>query len=322
MRRAIWVVGVAVASGVLSAGFGTRESSAQGEAKYIGPVLCSACHKNTHPDVFASSEETAHANAMWSVEDANATRKVVADFAAGAPFSRDDVAYVLGLGREYQAFLDSDLKLLPGEWSVEESKWVDREAVDASRDWLGGHTTGFDPETKKWVALGVTCEACHGPGSLHTGSQDKMGTTVRPQELEPARRAMICGQCHAQGSSKDGSLRFPAGYRPGGDLGECFVLEQQVPDGARNSQYNELVQGGGDHVGAGVVCTACHNPHGQGAEGAPAQLRSPTNQLCLQEGCHAGTLPEKQHPEAILEKMSCSACHMPKGKHAFVSPGK
>ncbi|NIQ98944.1 MAG: hypothetical protein GTN78_01895 [Gemmatimonadales bacterium] len=133
---------------------------------------------------------------------------------------------------------------------------------------------------------------------------------------------MVCGQCHSRGRSADGKYAFPLGYQPGADLGELYTLDRQHPEGARNSQYNDLALGGGKHLGEGVVCIVCHDPHGRGAEDPPAQLKAKPNQLCRQGGCHDGELPEKQHPPAVLETVSCSMCHMPKGKHTFVSPGK
>ncbi|NIM05241.1 MAG: hypothetical protein GTO55_04025 [Armatimonadetes bacterium] len=294
---------------------------AQSEAKYMGPKMCIACHKATHADIIAASSKTAHSNAMWKIGDEGDGRRIVADFSKEAPFSREEVAYVLGTGRKYQSFLDKDLNLLPGEWIVKDKAWRARESVDAAKDCVGCHTTGFDPAARKWAALGVTCEMCHGPGSVHMSAKDKKASIVRPQELDPQERAMICGQCHAVGKSKDGTYTFPHSYRPGEDLGQFFTLATEILKEAVNSQYNEFVHGGGKHLAAGTTCSTCHNPHGS-TEGVQAQLRQPVNQLCLQEGCHGGKLAGSQHSEKTLKMMSCTICHLPGGKHTFKAPKK
>ncbi len=317
LRRVSWLALLLVSVG-LCADLRTT-GKAESAAKYLGSKLCTACHRATHPEVIASWPESAHARAMWAVGSEDQTHKIVGDFAQSPGFTKGEVAYVLGTGRKYQAYLDSGLKVLPAEWVVKDQAWRPREPVDAAHDCLGCHTTGFDPETRKWAALGVGCEMCHGAGSNHAGASDKKSSIVRPEELEAPRRAMVCGQCHAQGKSRDGCCTFPAGFRPGDDLEKFFVIASEVPQGGMNSQYNEMVHGGGKHIGAGTVCTTCHDPHGT-VEGLPMQLREPTNQLCLREGCHGGKLTGPQHDEKALASISCAMCHMPGGKHTFVSP--
>ncbi len=318
VRTAVWTVSLVLLLGVvlsMPAGWSPRaDAAAQGE--YSGPKMCAACHRGTHPEVLSAQAESAHAGAMWRIEEQDEKHRLLADFSSNPPFSKDEIAYVLGTGRKYQSYLTADLRVLPAEWSVEKSSWRPREAVDATRDCLGCHTTGFDPQAKEWVALGVTCEMCHGPGKAHVGSQDKNASIVRPGSLTPERRAMICGQCHASGKSKDGAFAFPVGYRPGDDLNAYFVLEATVEADVVNSQYNELVQGS-KHLAAGTVCTTCHEAHGPSGS-LPSQLTAPINDLCL--GCHGGELVGPQHDPAALKSVTCAACHMPGGKHIFALP--
>jgi predicted CXXCH cytochrome family protein len=287
------------------------------EVKYSGPKLCLACHKGMHPEVIEAVGRSAHQQAMWKIEDQDADHVVLGDFSGSPPFPKEKIAYVLGVGRKYQSYLDADLRVLPAEWLVAEKAWRPREAVDATRDCLGCHTTGFDPDTKKWAALGVTCEMCHGPGSGHVGSKDKLGSIVRPQTLTPAARAMICGQCHGTGQSKDGAFAYPRGYRPGDDLNTFFALSTELPADGRNSQYNQLLQS--KHLAAGTTCTTCHNPHGPTGE-VPSQLKLPLNDLCLSEGCHGGKLSGAQHQPEALKTVTCNTCHMPGKSHTFTAP--
>lgn len=317
MRHCIVVCALAVAMLFGSALQTPRLNAFAASEKYLGPKLCTACHKGAHPDVIEAVSGSSHGRAMWKIEEEDADHPVVADFSGDPPFPKDRIAYVLGVGRVYQAYLDADLRVLPAEWRVKERAWRAREAVDATSDCLGCHTTGFDPDTKKWAALGVTCEMCHGPGSAHTGAKDKLASIVRPETLTPERRAMICGQCHSSGESKDGGFAFPVGYRPGDDLEECFVLQADLPPDTVNSQYNELRQG--KHLAAGTVCTTCHDPHGP-VNGSASQLKAPVNDLCLSADCHGGKLSGPQHQPAALKVVTCASCHMPNHRHTFVAP--
>ncbi len=307
-------IGLCLLAG-LTLGTHARAGSVEG-AKYVGSKLCVACHKAIHAEMVAGWQQSAHARGLWPISAAGDTRSVMADFSQSAPFPREQIAFVLGAGLTQQAYLDKDLKALPGRWLVKEKRWVAQDPVDARNDCLGCHATGYSPGTAEWKEPGVACEMCHGPGSVHAGSQDKKGTIVIVGQLDPARKAMVCGQCHSVGRSTDGRFTFPTGFIPGGDMDSCFSLASDVPKGAMNSQYNELRLGGGKHLASGVVCTTCHDPH----NAQPPSLRQQGNGLCLQ--CHAGKLTGAQHSETALKSVSCTVCHMPGGRHLFVPPGK
>lgn len=304
------ILGAALAIGV--AGVYAR-GGAPAEATYLGSKMCMHCHRGLNAEMVKGWENSPHARAMWKAEAADDAHKIAADFTKNAPFPKEKVVYVLGSGRQEQAYLDADLKVLPGVWNVKAQTWRPQEAVDAKKDCLGCHTSGYDPQTGKWTELGVGCEMCHGPGSVHAGGKDKKATITNPKDLDSAHQAMGCGRCHAVGKSKDGPLTFPATFHPGDDLEASFVVAQTVPPGARNGQYNELRFGGGKHFAAGTGCTTCHDP--QGAQ--PDQLRAASvNELCLK--CHGGKLQGPQHGEAALKAASCNVCHMRNGSHTFV----
>jgi predicted CXXCH cytochrome family protein len=309
---------LAIAGGVaLALGVGPRAPAAgPSDAQYAGSKLCMACHKGMNPALVSGWAASAHAHSMWKVGEGGEGVQLVADFTKTPPFPQDKASYVLGVGRTQQAFLDADLKVLPGRWSVKDKAWGSQEAVEASNDCLGCHTSGYDPAAAEWTEMGVACEMCHGPGSTHAGSSDKKGTIVAVAGLEPARQAMVCGQCHSRGTSKDGKYAFPAGFRPGDDLDQSFTLSTDPATWTMNAQYNQLRLGGGKHLAAGTVCTTCHDPHGTG----PSLLRGPINELCLK--CHQGKLTGAQHGEQVLKTVTCATCHMPGGRHSFVVPKK
>jgi hypothetical protein len=144
---------------------------------------------------------------------------------------------------------------------------------------------------------GVTCEACHGPGSDHIAAVKaglgEQGVTMilNPKYLSPVDLVDFCGACHRtwwdvtlSGSSGIKSLRFPP-YR----------LE--------NSRCWEK----GD---ARLTCIACHDPH-RPLERDDAAYDS----KCL--SCHVntpGATPTADHPGPACSRArkGCVECHMPK----------
>jgi predicted CXXCH cytochrome family protein len=305
---------LAIAGGIaLALGVGPRaRAGVPAGAQYAGSMLCTACHKGTHPQQVSGWAASAHAHAIWKAGEGGEGVRIVADFSKSPPFAQDKASYVLGVGRRQQAFLDANLSVLPGRWTVKDKAWGPQGVVDARSDCLGCHTTGYDPAAATWKELGVGCEMCHGPGSTHAGSADKKATIVNLTGLDPAHQAMVCGQCHSKGTSKDGKYTFPAGFRPGDELDQFFTLSTDSATWTQNAQYNQLLLGGGKHLAAGVVCTTCHDPHGT----SQWLLRGPINDLCLK--CHQGKLTGAQHGEQVLKTVTCSACHMPGGSHVFV----
>jgi len=305
-RTTIIVLGAIAAVVALALPAAGRE----GLPGYGGVKLCSACHKATNPDIVAAQPKTPHASALWAIADQGDGQKVVGDFSANPGFKQADVAYVLGKGERGQAYIGSDFKLLPAEWNVRDKKWQPIAADDAKKACIACHTTGYDVSTGQWSDAGVTCEACHSPGANHARSSDKKATIVNPKNLPPERQAMVCGHCHSRGKNPDG-LPFAVGFVPGADLNQYFKLDATWDQGARNSQYNDLVSG--KHLARGVICETCHDPHGVTAQ--PHLLRKPPDELCL--GCHAApTLTGAQHSPA----KDCIRCHMIQGSHQFEKP--
>ncbi|REJ86490.1 MAG: C cytochrome precursor [Planctomycetota bacterium] len=96
----------------------------------------------------------------------------------------------------------------------------------------------FDGVDSRVAELGISCEACHGPGEAHVRFQRRRGGTadskedpplqaaslVNPAELSHRRSSQVCGQCHAVFElTYDGWEQWNAGghdFRPGADLSE------------------------------------------------------------------------------------------------------
>lgn len=94
--------------------------------------------------------------------------------------------------------------------------------------------------------MDISCEACHGPGSLHSEN----GGEILGQIINPGKDPEACFQCHLD---KQGSFHLPSAHP---------VLEGRIS------------------------CTDCHDPHqgqGQAIKGGGTALFS-ENETCFQ--CH------------------------------------
>ena len=287
----------------------------QDEAKYVGSALCLHCHRGMKKgenkelaenyqlsaDVFNG---TAHVST--SADAGKTPGKIVAQFASDSPLQLSQINYTIGAGRSEQRYCDASFKMLPFKWNVRTKKWAPEPIVDASKECMACHATGYNVNTVKWNEPGVTCEACHGPGSLHTATGDKT-KILNPKKLPYDRQAMVCGQCHSHGTDKSGGHPFPIEFRPGDDLNKVYIIEKRD----KGAKYSELISS--KHIENEIVCTVCHAPHGS-VQGIQHQLRKPVNELCME--CHTDkTLSE--HAPNSPEGTTCATCHMPGGSHQF-----
>jgi hypothetical protein len=167
-------------------------------------------------------------------------------------------------------------------------------ACHATASSIGGH---FD---ERHLILGVTCEACHGPGASHVIAMDDL-IAGKPEasktpifnsaHLSPTDAVDFCGACHS--SWWDVKLSGAKGVST-----------------ARSAPYRLVTSkcwGKGD---ARLTCTACHDPHEQLQTDAAAYDKN-----CL--SCHVnspGAKPTATHPGAACPTAvkNCTSCHMPK----------
>jgi len=175
------------------------------------------------------------------------------------------------------------------------------------------HVTGYSAATKTWKDKGVTCEACHGPGSAHMMAKDKTATIIDPAALKTAgQQISVCGRCHGQYTI--GGQKVALNYKFGQDLlaTDGFTLAE-VKAGAAMQEMNEVVAS--THFAKGVTCVSCHSSHT--ATPQAHQLKKPVNELCL--SCHQDQTMAAHAPKAAAGA-TCATCHLPKGSHAFAKP--
>jgi len=151
------------------------------------------------------------------------------------------------------------------------------------------HTTGYSswpPDAHQddrpgligtWAEPGITCERCHGPGSLHAEEPHSVRLVI---DRDPE----LCGECHLRGSPE------------AVDASGGFIKHHE--------QYEELFQS--KHIV--LKCVTCHDPH-VGVVALRQAEEQTTRTQC--ENCHfeqAKYQDSEVHP-AVAE---CIDCHMPR----------
>ena len=211
------------------------------------------------------------------------------------------------------------------------------------------HTTGLEKNydlakntyATAWAAVGVTCEACHGPGSNYVdwatasprpsstgepGLPDKIrmgleswlkatdrgawqmdATSGTARRIGPVASAQldVCAPCHSRRKSVATEL---APDTPFLDVALPSLLDQGLyhSDGQIDGEvfeYGSFIQSA-MHT-AGVVCSNCHEPHS-------AKLRAEGNGLCGQ--CHLAEkfdITAHHHHAPGTAGAQCANCHMP-----------
>jgi predicted CXXCH cytochrome family protein len=152
---------------------------------------------------------------------------------------------------------DGNMQLgFPFTWLIPEKRWVPRNSTFVRRPDVRHqseiwnvvcsrcHATGVEPHANirertvetQVGELGISCEACHGPGQKHVelrrvqGTEKKTGTElqtklepgeiIHPKKLSAERSAQVCGFCHSM-KWIDKTERWQENgfrYRPGDDL--------------------------------------------------------------------------------------------------------
>ncbi|MBL7977291.1 MAG: tetratricopeptide repeat protein [Bacteroidetes Order II. Incertae sedis bacterium] len=259
-----------------------------------------------------------------------------------------EMNYVVGSGtaaRTYITVENGRHYELPLTWYTQEKKWsfspgyqeknarFSREIPDRCMACHNSYPESVPFVEGKYTKMpqGISCERCHGPGSLHveerTADPDIKGTDytiVNPKHLSLDRRLDVCQQCHLHGPVsllREGVKAFD--FRPSMVL-STHVSVFKVANADANGQISvvshaDRMKESACFIGAistkkPMDCTTCHDPH----EGFRKKGTDYFNKQCL--SCHpAAALPAKV---AVNEKTNhqttsnCISCHMPKTQTA------
>lgn len=185
-----------------------------------------------------------------------------------------------------------------------------------------------------WSEIDVSCETCHGPGSLHVKLADSWSLfwdrrhgfgLPRLKDKDSRVEIQTCAPCHAR-------RRIVApDFRPGGRLLDHYMVEildneLYYPDGQireEDYEYSSFIQSKMYHNN--VRCSDCHDPHTariKFLEPDSPKVPYTDNRLCGQ--CHLPTkydTPQHHHhPETTKPGSHCVDCHMPETTYMVVDP--
>lgn len=338
------------------------------ETSYVGSSACLGCHPGEH----ASFSRTFH---RTMTQEANA-KTVLAPFERRGDEVRTSAGRVVmttGSHRQQAYWVKGDrpgdLRLVPEVWLVKEKRLIPRQEAfltppdnDVSRArWssscIACHVVAGEPRHEpardgfdtRVAELGVTCEACHGPGAAHVArhrdpferiaqrkSKSADPTIVHPAKIAKARSAAVCGQCHSYAFPRDEDEWWTSGYAKAFRAGDTldasrFLLTPKTtavrveteedtlfwPDGTirvGGREYNGMVLSACFTRGE-MTCLSCHAMHRGDPQGQIAPDRM-GDAAC--NHCHAGTKEHSKHAEGSPGR-ACVACHMPKTSYALLS---
>ncbi|HIE99525.1 MAG TPA: tetratricopeptide repeat protein [Planctomycetes bacterium] len=260
------------------------------------------------------------------------------------------VDYVFGYQplQQYLTELDrGHIQVLPVTWDTEKREWFYANpdppfGPDDPLHWTGSaqnwnhmcadcHTTNFakdfdvpsDTYHSSWSEMDVSCEACHGPGSIHVELADsksffwdrRYGHGLADLDSQNSTTQLeACAPCHAH------RQRIHPGFKAGDRFYDHYglsVLEDHLyhDDG----QIDEEVYVFGSFTQSlmyrkGVRCSDCHDPH-------TTRIRFQGNKLCTQ--CHLAPKydsPLHHHHRAETTGAQCVECHMPEKTYMVVDP--
>jgi len=153
---------------------------------------------------------------------------------------------------------------------------------------------------------GVTCEACHGPGTRHViaMSQNRIdegkASILNPATFDPVKLVDYCGACH----------RTPM---------DVAAAKDYVPTNIRFQPYRLAKSRCWSQPDQRIACTACHNPHEEIVRDSDfydekclachAEKRSASSQEGAREQDHPAT---GKLPACPVSSKHCVSCHMPK----------
>jgi hypothetical protein len=256
------------------------------------------------------------------------------------PFAWDARAADAGGQRWYHLYPDEyigpDDELF---WTGRRQNWNFMCAECHSTNVALNYDVASDSYGTTWSEINVSCEACHGPGSVHVAMveagvgngglvvdlDDRNGATWQMNlDTGIAQRSRLamsapqqpesCGRCHARRGpiSEDYEYGEPLAHthRPALVSEPLYFADGQIRDEVY--VYGSFLQS--RMYQAGVTCSDCHNPHSLELHTGPDP-----DLVCAQ--CHLpSTFAVTGHHGHEAGQVPCVDCHMPERTYMVVDP--
>jgi hypothetical protein len=214
---------------------------------YVGSDSCKSCHQKKH----TSWHHSMHPKIFKKYTNET---QIVADFKNKpdfVTFDKKDIDVIIG-GKWEQVFareIDGEHYPFPAKWMHLTKEWVPYltktwQKTPLTQKCNGCHTTGLNKETGEFSEFGVSCESCHGAGSLHVQNKRMLKDSMcknchrsaslkekLEKEVDILRsiKPAVCGQCHSRGVENKidkyhtkVQFNFPVEYLPGQELSKNF----------------------------------------------------------------------------------------------------
>jgi tetratricopeptide (TPR) repeat protein len=263
-----------------------------------------------------------------------------------------EIKYTFGVRplQQYMVeFPDGRVQVLRESWDVENKRWFYVTPPDVTDEriepgdplhWTGiaqnwnttcadCHSTNlhknYDPATDTYHTtfeeIDVSCEECHGPGSVHVGLarswlpfwDRRVGYGLPPLKNKNLDVQLeTCAKCHSRRYQVHEDFRpgrpFLDHYEPALLTAGLYEADGQILDEVY--EYGSFLQSRMYHER--VRCSDCHDPHS-------LQLKFTGNQLCGQ--CHIPAkydTPAHHHHPIGSAGAQCVECHMPSRMYMVV----
>jgi hypothetical protein len=174
----------------------------------------------------------------------------------------------------------------------------------------------------KTVKLGIDCERCHGPGSLHVADKQSGHivdtakqtdyTIVNPRKLSTEQQNNLCQRCHLQGIAVLNDQKTFFDFLPSDDLHKTVNVFMPTYSGEEKNMimasHVERMKMSNCYVNSGKMsCINCHNPH------VSVKVTPQSQYLNACKSCHGSKDPcSEKLVVRNLKKDNCIECHMPK----------
>ena len=252
------------------------------------------------------------------------------------------IDYIIGSGHQTRSYLierNGYLYEAPLTWYVSKQIWdmspgykgnnsrFSREIGEECLSCHTGHIEKIEGSNNRYrkVSLGIDCEKCHGPGSVHIeaikgGQLIDVGeeidyTIVNPAKLPIFLQFDLCQQCHLQGINVVKEGHSVLDFRPGKrleDVYTVFLEKRQDADAFGIASHAERLQQARCFTqSAGqLTCTSCHDPH--------KSIARTEKKIFIQQcmNCHMEEKSPLCSASMNLRKEkedNCVSCHMPLG---------